>query len=97
MSELPGHADPTDAGPRTPTRTAARRRFAILLIPYLWLVGAIPFVGYRDQRIIDIPVLEMWMLGGVIVCSACLAAATHGRADPIAEYVRTRLPEEDRR
>jgi hypothetical protein len=93
MSEQPGNTSPSGRY----TRIAARRRFAILAIPYLWLVGAIPFVGYRDQTILNIPVLEVWMLAGVIVCSACLAAASHGRQDPVAEYVRTRLPEEDRR
>jgi len=35
---------------RAPHQTGSRLRFAILTIPYLWLVAAIPFVGYRDNR-----------------------------------------------
>jgi len=80
---------------RAPHQTSSRLRFAILTIPYLWLVAAIPFVGYRDNRILGIPVLEVWMLAGVVVCSACLAAATYRRRDPVADYVRARLAEED--
>jgi len=47
------------------------------------------------NRILGIPVLEVWMLAGVVVCSACLAAATYRRRDPVADYVRARLAEED--
>lgn len=67
--------------------TSRTRRFLILVIPYLWLVGAIPFIGYLHQRVLGIPVLEAWMLAGVVVCSLCLAAASRGGPDPIAEYV----------
>lgn len=75
---------------RTPTRAMSRRRFAILVLPYLWLVGAIPFVGHAHAYIFQVPVLEVWMLTGVIVCSACLAAATYLGDDSLEEYVRVR-------
>ncbi len=80
---------------RAPHQTGSRLRFAILTVPYLWLVAAIPFVGYRHAQILGIPVLEVWMLAGVLVCSGCLAAATYIRHDPVADYVRARLAEED--
>ncbi len=80
---------------RAPHQTGSRLRFAILTIPYLWLVAAIPFVGYRQAQILGIAVLEVWMLAGVLVCSGCLAAATYSRHDPVADYVRARLAEED--
>ncbi len=78
-----------------PHPMGSRLRFAILTVPYLWLVAAIPFFGDRHAQILGIPVLEVWMLAGVLVCSGCLAAATYRRRDPIADYVRARLAEED--
>ena len=80
---------------RGPRQMSSRWRFAILAVPYLWLIAAIPFVGYRHAQILGIPVLEVWMLAGVLLCSGCLAAATDHRHDAIADYVRVRLAEGD--
>lgn len=94
MSSMP-ESDSATSGQRTKTGAFSRRRFAILVIPYLWLVGAIPFIGYLHGQVLGVPVLEVWMLAGVVVCSVCLAAASSGRADPVAEYVRAWSAQDD--
>jgi len=92
---MPDHARKSTADQPTGRQGTSRRRFAILVVPYLWLVAAIPFIGYAHTRVAGVPVLEVWMLVGVVVCSACLAAATRGRTDPMAEYVRRHAAQEE--
>jgi len=95
MSDRSKRGGAASAAQRTRTPALSRRRFGILVIPYLWLVGAITVVGYLHGRILGVPVLEVWMLAGVVVCSVCLAAASHGRPDPLAEYVQAWSAQED--
>lgn len=51
-----------------------RRHRLLLVVPYLWSVGAIPLVGYVRAAPGGIAFLLWWMLVGVLVTFASLAA-----------------------
>jgi hypothetical protein len=55
-------------------RRRKRRHRLLLIVPYLWSVAAIPLVGYVRVSPGEIPFLLWWMLVGVLVTFASLAA-----------------------
>ncbi len=49
----------------------------LLLIPFLWQVGAVPLVNDIAWRPLSLPFPMMWQLVGIIVTSIILAIVFH--------------------
>lgn len=52
----------------------ARRHWLLLVIPYLWIVFAIPLVNRIHYEPAGIPFLMLWMAAGVVVTSLSVGA-----------------------
>lgn len=61
----------TDNEAQPPTHS--RMHWLLLLIPYLWCVGAIPLVSQVDYIFGSVPFLLVWMLAGVVISSGVVA------------------------
>ncbi|WP_326565661.1 DUF3311 domain-containing protein [Amycolatopsis rhabdoformis] len=57
-----------------PTAPARRRwHWLLLLVPFVWCVGAIPLVEKVEYLFGSIPFLLVWMTVGVLLGSAAIA------------------------
>lgn len=55
------------------TGNRPRRHYLILVIPYIWFFAVVG-INRIHALILGIPLLEWWMMLGVLVCMASLAA-----------------------
>jgi hypothetical protein len=47
-------------------------KIILTLIPFIWIVGMIPFVNKVHPIIMGLPFLAFWLLAGIFVAFACL-------------------------
>jgi hypothetical protein len=47
-------------------------KLILTLIPFIWIVGMIPFVNKVHPIIMGLPFLAFWLVAGIFVTSACL-------------------------
>ena len=59
--------DPTTPVPRRP-----RRHWWLLVLPFVWCIGAIPVVNQDVYLFGSVPLLLVWMVAGVLVGSAAI-------------------------
>lgn len=61
----------------------------LLLIPFLWQVGMVPFVNDIAWRPLSLPFPMVWQMAGIIVTSIVIAIvyAIDERADPEEEPI----------
>lgn len=44
----------------------------LTLVPFIWIVGMIPFVNTLHPIILGLPFLAFWLLAGIFVAFGCL-------------------------
>lgn len=44
----------------------------LTLIPFIWIIGMIPFVNKVHPITMGLPFLAFWLLAGIFVTTACL-------------------------
>lgn len=47
-------------------------KLILTLIPFIWIVGMIPFVNRVHPIIMGLPFLAFWLVAGIFVAFACL-------------------------
>lgn len=47
-------------------------KIILTLIPFIWIVGMIPFVNKVHPIVMGLPFLAFWLLAGIFVAFACL-------------------------
>lgn len=57
----------------SPTPAVSRRHRWLLLIPFLWQVGAVPLVNEVAWRPFSLPFPMVWQMTGILVTSAIIA------------------------
>jgi hypothetical protein len=57
--------------PATPS--VSRRHRWLLLIPFLWQIGGVPFVNDIAWRPLSLPFPMVWQMAGILVTSAIIA------------------------
>ena len=73
----PDHA-PTAAGEFTvagPTREDFRRYAHrwVLVIPFIWQIGLVPFVNTASVRVFSLPLPMVWQMAGILIATALIA------------------------
>lgn len=49
-----------------------RLKILLTLIPFIWIVGMIPFVNTVHPLVLGLPFLAFWLLAGIFVAFGCL-------------------------
>ncbi|SDD49344.1 DUF3311 domain-containing protein [Sporomusa acidovorans] len=44
----------------------------LTLIPFVWIVGMVPFVNTVHPMVLGLPFLAFWLLSGIFVAFGCL-------------------------
>jgi hypothetical protein len=47
-------------------------KIILTLVPFIWMVGMIPFVNRVYPMIMQLPFLAFWLVAGIFVTFACL-------------------------
>lgn len=47
-------------------------KIILTLIPFIWIVGMIPFVNRVHPLVMGLPFLAFWLVAGIFVTFACL-------------------------
>lgn len=47
-------------------------KLILVLIPFIWIVGMIPFVNRVHPIVMGLPFLAFWLVSGIFVAFACL-------------------------
>lgn len=47
-------------------------RYVLTIIPFIWIILALPFVNTFHPQIFGLPLLAFWIQFGVIVTVACI-------------------------
>jgi hypothetical protein len=47
-------------------------KVVLTLIPFIWIVGMIPFVNTVHPMILGLPFLAFWLFAGIFVAFGCL-------------------------
>ncbi|MDR3671154.1 MAG: DUF3311 domain-containing protein [Holophaga sp.] len=46
----------------------------LTIIPFIWTIGAIPFVSRGKHLVFGLPLLMVWTIAGTLVAFVCLMA-----------------------
>ncbi|MDR1702034.1 MAG: DUF3311 domain-containing protein [Sporomusaceae bacterium] len=52
-------------------------KIILTIIPFIWLVGCLPFANRVHPIIMGLPFLAFWISAGVVVCFFCTLAMYH--------------------
>lgn len=52
-------------------------KLVLMLVPFVWSIGCIPFVNKVKPFVFGFPLLAFWMIAGVFVVFVCIAALYH--------------------
>ncbi len=47
-------------------------KLILTLVPFIWIVGMIPFVNQVHPMIMQLPFLAFWLVAGIFVTFLCL-------------------------
>lgn len=50
----------------------ATLKIVLTLIPFIWIVGMIPFVNTIYPMVLGLPFLAFWLVAGIFVAFGCL-------------------------
>ena len=99
-----------DHAPTTPTATEFSvagptredfRRYAhrwLLVIPFIWQIGLVPFVNSASVRVFSMPLPMVWQMAGILVATGLIALVFRidqriERADPTLNPQASAEPE----
>ncbi|MBZ6379187.1 hypothetical protein B5C34_09030 [Pacificimonas flava] len=58
---------------RPASRSGWRHYRLLLIIPFIWQIGLVPFANSVDMRVLSLPFPMVWQMVGILVTSGIIA------------------------